>query len=371
MVLEKLNDWLLSKALYDYNDKESTVVWRIKGWDKEYWYVEISWYYLTYLSYIYINEPKDVKVIVENAERIVTRLDKIVSKNFPDDFYTRYDLLNNWSIEKDWRNDLLFSFDIGMVIKWLNSIIDSWISNKLEIDIEVVLNRYNTILLNDISKDNYLLSHQRIRNNAIELPVKRSTTVDVHHLKTSSSLLSSSKREIDNSYEALIKNTRDYFQRPFADWKLNTDIHPTLYYVEWLLNYYYFKSDKKALEEAWEICNSILQKVDAEWKIRSNVKEWDSSYFRWDVVAQLLRALILLEHNWINISWNYDVLYNSLKNNFVYNQWEWVSFFPLDELDEKGLYQNTRVSMFTYQAMKLYQDSKEWNINNNSLNYII
>ncbi len=259
-----------------------------------------------------------------------------------------------------------------MVIKWLNSLLDSWLFKYVITDVHWVLSKYISILINNLTKDSNLLSHQKIRENLIELPVKRSTSVDVHHLKTSSSLfVSSSGDNINDISLNIINNTRKNFINPFLSWKLQTDIHPTLYYVEWLINYFYFKWDKEAIREAWEICNLIFENITDEWKIRSNVIEWNSSYFRWDVVAQLLRATIILENFWIKINWDNEILHNSLINNFIYDRWNWVSFFPLDEVEEKWLYLNIWVSMFTLQALKLYEQSKSWNLDSVSLNYII
>ncbi len=169
----------------------------------------------------------------------------------------------------------------------------------------------------------------------------------------------------------IVKKTRIVQEWHFNNNNLNVDIHPTLYHIEWLINYYYYQNDIYAINEAREILSKILTNIDSNWLIKSNL-ESTSSYFRSDIIAQILRAWAILLSLWYGDKEILNRLVLSIEKNFLWPEWA-ISFFVLDDkIKNPDIYRNVRSSMFTSQAFWLFDKLKNTGkIDRNLLRYII
>lgn len=326
------------------------------GWIKsdnclpEYIYGEITGYFLSFCCDVCACRPymKDrlLPIMQSHVEWLKQRAEK--------GFVTRY-MLNG---QNDWRNCVIFPFDIAMIIRGLRDA-------REYVNTESVLNLYKTIFEDFINKKTGELSPY-IYTTKSEIPDKWSTRFDAHFMKIVANTLPEYTQVYDMSIaNILIEIEKKLFY--FDDKKLlETDSHPLMYYLEGLILLSNLDSNDLKNTDVLERAVLIYKKIIENCKnglLRDNLLT--GTYHRSDVLAQFVRMGAILdikgyldedEKNYVRC------IFESIIDKFVENGK--VCFF---EKNNKQNYYNTWCAMFLYQAIEFFNISSDIETKSNFL----
>jgi hypothetical protein len=225
-------------------------------------YPEITGYYLTCMAFMHkIGRPEPA--IAANAQRAVTWLHAKCRSGAP---LTRYFAEANMH---DWRNDAIFSFDLAMVLRGLQSvkgIVDEPIRKE-------ALNAFRSEMRKLISPDGQLIPYRQRSNSTVQ--DRWSTRPGPFQIKAAAALITS-----DPMLDSAL---RDMPFRALQRWGTSSlsdagGLHPAMYAIEGLI-----LLGLHGCEGAWRAAADLY---------RQCMEQIDCS--RSDVVAQALRAGCIL-----------------------------------------------------------------------------
>ena len=315
--------WLLTSGIQIQAGPEQGAVagWLNAKGTPAFAYPEITGYYLTCMAFMH-KIGRTEPAIASNAQRAVTWLREKCRNGVP---LTRYFAEANMH---DWRNDAIFSFDLAMVLRGLQSvkgIVDEPIRKE-------TLNAFSSELRKLISSHGQLIPYRQRSNNRVQ--ERWSTQPGPFQIKAAAALL---------GFEpALDSAPRHTAMQALQRWRASSfsvagELHPTMYAIEGLI---LFGLD--GCQDAWraaaDLYRQCMERID---------------YARSDVVAQALRAgCILFRRNLVPSSVRgLETLVDTLMR-FV-GQDGAIVYTHTDALSSR--HQNAWSAMFGYQALVFYE----------------
>jgi hypothetical protein len=284
-------------------------------------YPEITGYYLTCMAFMH-KIGRTEPAIASNAQRAVTWLHAKCRNGVP---LTRYFAEANMH---DWRNDAIFSFDLAMVLRGLQSvkgIVDEPIRKE-------TLNAFHSEMRKLISPDGQLIPYRQRSNSTVK--DRWSTRPGPFQIKAAAALLGS-----DSMLDSAL---RDAAFQAFQRWRSSSfsdagELHPTMYAVEGLI-LFGLHGCADAWRAAADLYRQCMERIDCA---------------RSDVVAQALRAgCILFRRNVVPSSVRgLETLVEALVR-FV-GQDGAIVYTHTNALSSR--HQNAWGAMFAYQALVFYE----------------
>ncbi|MDQ2802927.1 MAG: hypothetical protein M3Y41_09685 [Pseudomonadota bacterium] len=191
--------------------------------------------------------------------------------------------------ESDWRNQCLFAFDLAIILRGLAAAEARWPGLMPA----GVSERY-AASLSRIVENRRLASH-RLRPGAssADIPVKWSTTPGVHHVKAAAALAELGRPGMTAMIEATLRDEAALFARE-GEMRMR-ELHPFLYFVEGWLMLWSQTQDPHALANAGRAFGMVLGQVDPRSGVAPPVADAHDAVTRSDVLAQVLRAGLVLE----------------------------------------------------------------------------
>ncbi len=273
--LSSLQAWLLSDRVLRASGSGAGVAnWLWPDGLYDGLYPEIGGYYLQFLTAI---EAGDA------AARVIAWLDECGPDGDPLTLYHR-DMS-----QSDWRNRCLFAFDLGMILRGFASAASRWPG----IVPDAVMARY-LASMNTVIAAGHLRSH-RLRPGASEqeVPVKWSTRIDVHHVKIAAALASVGSQFAQVISATLAEQAEALAREGSARLR---ELHPFLYLIEGWLTLWGQSGSPAYLDHANAAFGIVLNEIGPAHRVLPPIAGRDELPVRSDVLAQALRAGILLEH---------------------------------------------------------------------------
>jgi hypothetical protein len=251
--------------------------------------------------------------------------------------------------ESDWRNQCLFAFDLAIVLRGLAAAEARWPGL-----IPAGLSDRYAASLSRIVESRRLASH-RLRRGALSanIPLKWSTTPGVHHVKAAAGLAGRSGFGLTGIIDATLREEAILFAR--CGHARMRELHPFLYFIEGWLMLWGQTQDPCALANAGRAFEMVLRQVDPRSGLAPSIANMRHAVIRSDVLAQVLRAGLLLEAT------------GQLKGA-ARRMWRLRHYALLEALlkriapeggvifDRIGQHRNAWASMFTWQALRLQRD---------------
>lgn len=324
---------MIKKRLFemsDYTRHKGMVGW-LKREDclPEYIYGEITGYFLSFCVYLYDNTDNIIEK--DKLKKIIKSHVQWLNICIDNDIQTRYML----SEKEEWRNEAQFSFDFGMIIRGLEDV-------KKIVPTQSVINKY--LLKFSVFIDETKCLIPVFYKDEKKLPIKWSTSFDIHLMKVAANLygISGWDNEISiNIYNSLINLS-------FED-ILKRDSHPIMYYMEGILlfNTKKFERSKNALKKITKYYLKILQSDEV---ITNNF--YRKQYIRSDVLAQAVRVGCIL-HILGEIT---EVEFGKVKSllEYLLNQFYEEGYICYTERNDSPNFYNTWCEMFSYQAIDFF-----------------
>jgi hypothetical protein len=279
-----LTEWLLSgRVLRPVGAGAGVANWLAPDGVHDALYPEIAGYYLQFLSVASPDAGVAPAVARGAASRIIEWLDKAGPQGDPLTLYHR-DMA-----QSDWRNQCLFAFDLAMIVRGFASVESRWPG----IAPRALTARY-AASIRSLIDDARLRSH-RLRAGAVEadIPLKWSTRIDVHHVKIAAALAS-----LGPQFEAVVAAITQEQAEALAreGGARMRELHPFLYLVEGWLMLWGQTGSSAYLDHAAAAFRSVLAEIDPARGTLPPIAGRRDLATRSDVLAQALRAGVLLEH---------------------------------------------------------------------------
>jgi hypothetical protein len=276
---QRVTTWLLSaKVLKPAKSGAGVANWMHPDGVYDGLYPEICGYYLQFLAQ---TEPA-VPGTRDAAEKVLAWLDEVGPHGDP----PTLDHVN--PADSDWRNKCLFAFDLGMIYRGFAAVEARW-PGILRPEL---MNRYRASL-QMLSPGGRLISHH-LRNGATEqdIPVKWSTTVDVHHVKIAATLAGVGP-QFNDTVAATVAEQAKLLEREGS--KRLRDLHPFHYFIEGWLMLWAQSGNPAHLDRAATAFEIVLGEFEANDGTLPPIAGRREMAPRADVLAQALRVGLVLE----------------------------------------------------------------------------
>jgi hypothetical protein len=286
---DAVEDWLTTSPIQIQQGKEQGA---IAGWVDDYGapayaYQEISGYYLTAMASIVHGAPAERGYrALERARLVINWLATYMhAGQLP---ATRIYLQDN--APDDWRNHLTFSFDVAMVLRGLIAIRD----HIKDSSVDNLINFYRKEFQRFALPGQALLSHiQRRDSDEHKIPMRWSTQPGPHHVKAISCLFLKDSVSGEPAFaNALNDSTVAKWLPLHQDQLFALGLHPTLYYIEGLIQIGLLSDQSILLEAAAQTYWTIIAQLPGE--VPPENLQSEPLRFRSDVIAQCLRMGSLL-----------------------------------------------------------------------------
>ena len=349
-----VRDWLLTSAVQITTGADSGGVagWLNSSLQPEYLYLEITGYYLSSMAFIATTDPALKDEAVARAELALGWLERLLndSVHLPTRKYIN-------QTEQDWRNQAVFSFDIGMVIRGIAAILPLCTDRAR---CETLLAAYVDRLRPFFENCSTLKSHIAL-DNSVVMPDKWSTRQDPHQLKiVSGFLFVPSDFQDRECLLGVLNGVLQQCRAPFPGDAIALDMHPTHYYLEGAATTALHGYSDISLEQVAGIYRRIMKHQMPDGCLPSNLVSPDA-VVRSDVIAQALRiGSILRDLGYLTDAQELeqlDRLYAALLK-FIAPSGA-VSFFPID--GAHPTFWNAWCAMFAHQALALYEQGEPSN----------
>lgn len=223
----------------------------IAGWldaqnQPQFAYGEIAGYYLSSLSFM-AQSNCDAPKINHRMRNAVEWLN-VCYKNNPIPA-TRYYLNSN--ISKDWRNQVIFSFDLAMIVRGLSKA-GSVLGASICADVLAQVCNLLSCLLDD---DGCFRSHVAL-NNAVNIPITWSTQPGLYQVKTAAAILLS---QAPANLRCAAKLTLHKESKRLAASCFSSDLHPLFYYLEGLLLLAVHRFDEKVWATITDVYSVVME----------------------------------------------------------------------------------------------------------------
>jgi hypothetical protein len=276
---QRVTTWLLSaKVLKPARSGAGVANWMHPNGVYDGLYPEICGYYLQFLA----QTDPSVPGTRDAAVKVLAWLDEVGPHGDP----PTLDHVN--PADSDWRNKCLFAFDLGMIYRGFAAVEARW-PGILKPEL---MNRYRASL-QSLTPGGKLLSHH-LRNGATEqeIPVKWSTTVDVHHVKIIATL-NGVGPQFNDAVAATIAEQARLLEREGG--KRMRDLHPFHYSIEGWLMLWAQTGNPIHLERAATSFEIVLNEFEANDGTLPPIAGRSDLAPRADVLAQALRVGLVLE----------------------------------------------------------------------------
>jgi hypothetical protein len=272
--LDRLQLWLLSDALQ--LDRPAHCVGGVPGWwiagqSPQWVYLEITGYYLTHLRFVAERSPALRDEVIDRMHASLAWIDRVVTPQTvpPTRLYTG-------DAPAEWRNQAVFSFDLGMALRGCEAarIVDE--SRAL-----AARDRLLTHLSSLVGTDRVIDSHHMLDGTKPESMAERwSTRRGPHHVKVAGGIALATD---DPAWQDIAMETA----RHHADCNDShtRDLHPCAYFMEGLLQLWVHTGDIAWLDR----CEAIFRAVERHPHLPDR-----EGLERGDVTAQLLRISAVL-----------------------------------------------------------------------------
>ena len=315
-----MEEWLITSPIQDSSGGVSG--WLDDAGKPAFIYGEITGYYLSAMAFVGRYGRRRAAAAVR-ARRAVSWLDRESRHGEP----PRTRVYSTG--DEDWRNDLIFSFDLGMVIRGLRAV-----RPYLPDQADELIHRYASFLRAMWCAGQPIDSHLA-RFSTKEPPTKWSTVPGPHHVKVAAGV-------------ADLPNMRDLAEITLSHWLPFADqeprelaLHPCLYFLEGLVQLGHW-------DAAGRMYRHILSRGFRDGLLPSQPPE---GFERSDVVAQALRMAVLLDSRGISVPQDdIELLVDTLR---LHLRDDGAVAFHRPRSD--GNHWNCWSAMFGYQAMWLYQ----------------
>jgi hypothetical protein len=246
-------------------------------------YPEICGYYLQFLAHASTGSSGTPHR--EIAARVVRWLDAEGGEGAPLTLYRRIEDLG----AVDWRNRCLFSFDLAIILRGLTMAEARW-PGILPVG---MVARYGGSAARIVERGRLASHHLRDGREDVAIPMKWSTTRDVHHVKSAAALASLGQPSLDAIAQetardegALLEQQRQQRMR---------ELHPFLYSIEGWLMFWAQTNDAQCLHRAGASFAYLCSEFDRETADLPPSAGARQATVRADVLAQALRAGVILE----------------------------------------------------------------------------
>jgi hypothetical protein len=242
-------------------------------------YPEIAGYYLQFLALT----DDTGGVARKAASRVVQWLDDAGPQGDPLTLYF-LDPAND-----DWRNECLFAFDLGMILRGFGKVETRWPG----LVPPAVMQRYLSSAGSMITAGRLHSHDMRSGTAGHELPKKWSTTVDVHHVKIAAALVGL-ETKFTQSVDATLREQADALRAEGVS--RMRELHPFLYLIEGWLMLWGQTGQQEYLDHANTAFQTLLGEFDPARGVLPPIAGRHDMATRSDVLGQALRAGLVLEH---------------------------------------------------------------------------
>jgi hypothetical protein len=347
-ISDKIEHWLLTSNIQvnEGNDQGGIAGWLNEDNQPEFVYMEITGYYLTCLAFIITKSNESRETAITRAVKALDWLDfSTTDGNMPK---TRKYIAAEESGKEDWRNSAVFSFDIGMAIRGISTILPLLPGRKKC----EPLSRLVEKLMSLCNEDHTLKSHTLLDQSAAQLvPDKWSTKPNIHQAKIAAAILSLPDEYLSSELKAVVDKLYTDWLTIFNKQKVALEeLHPAFYFLEGLLISGAFGNDHDAISETVRLYEKLMDSQTVT-RYLTSISNSDLPPLRSDVIAQALRVGCILasQGRLDSVKWKekLSALAKSLMN--FANADGSISFFPKAGSYKK--YWNTWCAMFSYQAL--------------------
>jgi hypothetical protein len=275
----RIESWLLHRAQVWSGPHRGAAVGGFESGRPNYAYGEITGYYLIFLAF------------VARSGRPKAGLDRRAQEAL------RW-LLGEWSGNEvpatrvylegptvDWRNHLIFSFDLAMILRGLHLAAEAELINIRESD--VVITRVIEALLRCVGPDGALQACIARDPGSLELPVGWSTRSGPFQLKTAAAVLSARSAGLPASLETAARVTFRHWRSRIMEAYGASEMHPLLYGIEGLVML-------GRLDEDGELIQAAARKLTITLDEYLAHADRAAVQLRSDVIAQALRLACVL-----------------------------------------------------------------------------
>lgn len=250
------------------------------AWDGA--YPEICGYYLQFL--VQASQGSSGAPHAAIAARVIRWLDAEGGEGAPLTLYRRIEDLG----AVDWRNRCLFSFDLAIILRGLAMAEARWPG----ILPAGMVDRYANAVARIVDRDRLTSHVLRDGRQDVVIPVKWSTTRDVHHVKSAAALAGLGRRNLD---AIALETARD--EGVLLDQQRQgrmRELHPFLYAIEGWLTFWARTSDTQHLRRAATSFAYLCAEFDPDTADLPPSAGAREAAVRADVLAQALRAGLVL-----------------------------------------------------------------------------
>lgn len=309
-------------------------------------YPEICGYYLQFAAHAAAAGAHGTRHR-EVAAQVIAFLDAKGKTAAPHTLYRRLAELG----AADWRNRCLFSFDLAIILRGLDAAETRW-PGIVPPD---MMQRYLTSVA-VITENGRLASHHLVPDGpAVAVPVKWSTTLDVHHVKSAAALAglagsgmaSVAQHTADDEAAALAREGRARMR----------ELHPFLYSIEGWLTLWAQTGDVAYLRRATASFAMLCQEFDPATGALPAIAGSHEMPVRADVLAQALRAGLILEAA-AQLGSPTGEIWRAMAPRLHANLAARISARGGVEFDAVRQDRNTWASMFAWQAFRFWDQAQ-------------
>ncbi|WP_144404398.1 hypothetical protein [Belnapia sp. F-4-1] len=246
-------------------------------------YPEICGYYLQFLAHASAGSPSAPHR--EIAARVIRWLDAEGGEGAPLTLYRRIEDLS----AVDWRNRCLFSFDLAIILRGLGMAEARWPG----ILPARMMARYGNSVARIVERGRLASHVLRDGRRDVPIPVKWSTTRDVHHVKSAAALAGLGQPRLDAIAQETARDEGvllDQQQR-----RRMRELHPFLYSIEGWLTFWAQTDDAQCLQRAATSFAYLCAEFDRDTADLPPSAGTREAAARADVLAQALRAGVILK----------------------------------------------------------------------------
>lgn len=283
----------------------------------------------------------------EVAARVIAFLDSEGKTGAPLTLYRREAELG----AVDWRNRCLFSFDLAIILRGLDAAETRW-PGIVPPD---VMRRYLTSVA-FITENGRLASHNLVPGGpAVTVPVKWSTTLDVHHVKSAAALAGLAGADLSSVAQHTADDEAAALERE-GQTRMR-ELHPFLYSIEGWLTLWAQTSEAIYLRRASASFAMLCQEFDPATGDLPAFAGRHEVPVRADVLAQALRAGLILEAA-AQLGSPTGEVWRAMAPRLHANLEARISATGGVEFDAVRRDRNTWASMFAWQAFRFWDQAQ-------------
>jgi hypothetical protein len=342
--LNGLTEWLLSdRVLRSTKSGEAGVAnYLYPDGEHDGLYPEIGGYYLQFLALLGSGRgagtsADTAEVARHAASRVIKWLEGAGPQGNPLTLYFRDPAYS------DWRNECLFAFDLGMILRGFDRAEACWPG----IVPGAVMARYSNSIRSLIT-DARLQSHSlRPSAERYEVPEKWSTRVDVHHVKIAAAVAGLGPRFAERLSGTIEDQSRALERGGNARMR---ELHPFLYLIEGWLTLWGQSGRSEYLNHASAAFTILMREMNPDRGVLPPIAGRPDLATRSDVLAQALRAGLVLEQaNALEAS--VRLIWPEARRILVKALMSRITPEGAVEFDVVGRHRNVWASLFAWQAL--------------------